>query len=169
MPNSALSTFLREKQDSQHLTVIPWASLKLGEALAEGAFGKIATGTWLGTKVAVKVMKPELTQKAGCELEDLVRECALMQPLGHVNVVKALGVATDFQSNVAMLMELCVTSLHELLHGDAYADARRYASWEHSLLAISTDVACGMQCLHEHGMVHRDLKPLNVLLSDGWV
>merc|ERR1719482_1894699 len=67
------------------------------------------------------------------------------------------------------MLELAVASLHELLHAERWGNARRQLTWASSLVAISTDVARGMMCLHDHGMVHRDLKPMNVLISEGWV
>jgi serine/threonine protein kinase len=36
-------------------------------------------------------------------------------------------------------------------------------------VAIATDIAFGMTFLHYHNLIHRDLKPLNVLLNDGWM
>jgi protein kinase 1 len=65
-------------------------------------------------------------------------------------------------------MELMSCSLHELMHGHAFRGLRRHVTWADSLLAIATDVTSGMTFLHYHNVIHRDLKPLNVLMTDGW-
>ncbi|KOO35508.1 hypothetical protein Ctob_015978, partial [Chrysochromulina tobinii] len=65
------------------------------------------------------------------------------------------------------VLELLEISLSELLHqSSGYAEHR---TWRNSLLSIASDVAKGVAYLHFNNLLHRDLKPGNVLLADSWV
>jgi serine/threonine protein kinase len=91
-----------------------------------------------------------------------------MMGLRHPNVVLMLGIATDHVRRVGIVLELLEISLLELLHGDC-AEYQEYRTWRASLLSIASDVAKGVAYLHFNNVLHRDLKPGNVLLADSWV
>eukprot|EP00900_Chrysochromulina_parva_P001831 jgi/Chrpa1/11649/Chrysochromulina_OHIO_Genome00022802-RA len=78
-----------------------------------------------------------------------------------------LGIATDHVQRVGIVLELLEISLLELLHGGS--EYKEYRTWRASLLSIASDVAKGLAYLHFNNVLHRDLKPGNVLLSDSWV
>jgi len=64
-------------------------------------------------------------------------------------------------------MELMPASLLDVLHHHRQRD--QLATWGASLVLIALDVAKGMAYLHAKDVVHRDLKPGNVLLTEQWV
>ena len=165
MPPALPDTELSQKVLQAVRRPIPWNSLGLTDKLAEGAFGTVTKGSLFGTEVAVKQMKP------GIAPTELIEECAIMHPVVHQNLVQAIGLSTDGIDKVGMVMEIMSTSLHDIMHHHGFTGMgiRPYVRWEKSLLAIVTDVAKGMRCLHANDLVHRDLKPLNVLLTPGWV
>jgi serine/threonine protein kinase len=78
-----------------------------------------------------------------------------------------LGIATDHVRRVGIVLERLEISLLELLHGGS--EYKEYRTWRASLLSIASDVAKGIAYLHFNNMLHRDLKPGNVLLSESWV
>lgn len=45
----------------------------------------------------------------------------------------------------------------------------RYRNWDSALFSIAADTAKGMAFIHYHGLLHRDLKPGNVLIDAQWV
>lgn len=131
--------------------------------IATGAFGTVHHAEWQLQTVAVKQAKVQ-------DVDGVVDEFLAVRHIIHPHVVAHLGIACDFDRHLGMLMELCVASLHELMHAAAFAGAvRQQLTWEQSMLALVTDVAKGMACLHSYHLLHRDLKPLNVLLNCAWV
>jgi serine/threonine protein kinase len=97
----------------------------------------------------------------------MLREHDAMMGLRHPNVVLMLGIATDHVRRVGIVLERLEISLLELLHGAG--EYKEYRTWRASLLSIASDVAKGIAYLHFNNVLHRDLKPGNVLLSDTWV
>jgi serine/threonine protein kinase len=82
-------------------------------------------------------------------------------------VLLTLGIAEDaVEGSKGIVMELMEASLADVL---TLASFEQYASWEGSFLSIAGDVANGMAYIHFHNMLHRDLKPGNVLLDAHWV
>ena len=86
--------------------------------------------------------------------------------LHHPNVLLTMGIAHD-DGKVGILMELMPASLLDVL--DHHRQREQLATWEASLVLIALDVALGMTHLHAKDVVHRDLKPGNVLLTEQWI
>ena len=81
----------------------------------------------------------------------------------HRNITTLIGTAlVDF--TIYIVTELAVNgSLFDYLHNE-----KKTPSVDRSL-AWASDVARGMKHLHDHDVIHRDLKSPNVLLSSEWV
>jgi serine/threonine-protein kinase len=120
-----------------------------------------ATDLRLGREVAVKVLLANLTQDAGL-VERFEREARALAAIGHPAVVSVFDVdAGDPASGREpyFVMELCPDgSLAERL-----ADVGRLPP--HEVVALARQIAAGLSALHERGIVHRDVKPHNILLT----
>ena len=57
-------------------------------------------------------------------------------------------------------------SLWDLLGGDEATEETRKPLDEKTVKAIAADILAGLAALHEHGIVHRDIKPQNILRCD---
>ena len=154
------------EQSSSASKLIAWNDLEMIEKLGEGTFGSVHACSFKATPCTVKQLREDKESSVQL-LANMLREHDAMMGLRHPNVVLMLGIATDHVRRVGIVLELLEISLLELLHGTA--DYKEYRTWRASLLSIASNVAKGVAYLHFNNVLHRDLKPGNVLLSDSWV
>lgn len=137
---------------------------RLISLLGRGGMGMVfkASHTRLKRLVAVKVLPPSLTFDAG-GAERLHREIEAAGAVRHPNVVYATDAGED-QGIVYLVMEYVEgIDLGQLV-------ARRGALPIAAACEICRQVAVGLAHLHQRHLIHRDLKPTNLMLaSDGTV
>ena len=113
----------------------------------------------LGRQVAVKRLHAESPQDMG---ERFAREARVGASLNHPNVVSVYDTVTD-EDGVLIVMEY----VEGPTFGQALADGQ--LSRERALRVLE-GVAAALDHVHEGGVVHRDVKPANVLIRpDGTV
>ncbi|MCA1690765.1 MAG: protein kinase [Actinobacteria bacterium] len=117
-----------------------------------------ATDDILGRPVAVKVLLPHLASDQSF-LERFRREAISAARLAHPNVVATFDTGID--DGVAyIVMELVDgQTLHSVLATTGTLNPLR-------AVAIALQVAAALEYAHAHGVVHRDIKPGNILLCD---
>jgi serine/threonine-protein kinase len=118
----------------------------------------VANEAGLGRKVVIKVLSPELA--AGINADRFAREIRLAASLQQANIAPLLatGSAAGHPYYTMPLVE--GRSLRDRL-------AREGALPIADAVSILRDVARALAFAHAHGVVHRDIKPGNVLLSGG--
>ena len=145
--------------------LVSWSDLKVLGPIGAGSFGEVRVAVYNSTRCAIKSLRAATAPGA---LGELLQEFELTIRLHHPNVLLTMGIAHDSKDGrTGILMELMPASLLDLLHH--HRQREQLATWEASLVLIALDVAKGMAYLHAKGVVHRDLKPGNVLLSEHWV
>ena len=112
----------------------------------------------LGDKVAVKVLRPDLSRRP-----EMIRrfrsEMALARKVRHPNVCRIYA-AGEEQGRLYLAMELLEgKDLKTLLR------ATRQGLGPEQAFECAMQIASGLQALHDVGIVHRDVKPANVMLD----
>jgi serine/threonine-protein kinase len=132
----------------------------LERLLGEGGFAWVFAGRDPdGSPVAVKVLKPRYAGDP--QFDSRFRnEAETAAKLRHPSIIRIRSVARA-GGRVYFAMDLCPDSLGARLARDGPLP-------EGAIIRIATDVLHGLAFAHEQGVIHRDLKPDNILIhADG--
>ncbi|KAK4004511.1 hypothetical protein OUZ56_006245 [Daphnia magna] len=149
---------------SNGLNPLPTARKKFEEALSlqvtnkllgQGFFGDVFEGKFNGDLVAVKQMKKTTSLK-----RTIQREMSTHKELNHVNVVQLLDVA-DSSDNLFthLVLELCGGTLTD------YCEKKYSGPELPPDELVLYQIANGLHYIHSRNLVHRDIKPDNILIS----
>jgi len=133
---------------------------QLERLLGQGGFAWVFVGREAdGTPVAVKLLKPRYAGDP--QFESRFRnEAETAAKLQHPNIIRIRTVARA-GVHVYFAMDLCADSLGARI-------GREGPLPEGAIIGIAADVARGLGFAHQQGVIHRDLKPDNILIhSDG--
>ena len=140
-------------------TPIPrtWGHLEIRSVLGVGGFGVVyqAWDPQLASEVALKVLTSE-TAEAGATV---IQEARLLARVRHPNVVSIFG-ADRSAGQVGLWMELVRgRTLKQLVKQQGVFGAREAA-------LVGLDLTRALAAVHGAGLVHRDVKPHNVMRDD---
>ena len=129
---------------------------KILSTIGSGGFGTVylAEDTWIDKKVALKV-----PHKQGVDFGELLREPRLLASLNHPNIVTIL--TAEKQENVFFIVMEFVPgeTLETIIARDGALE-----------LSLALDYTCqicnAVDHAHRHGVLHRDLRPANVLVAE---
>src|SRR5262245_27811130 len=128
--------------------------------LGAGGMGEVyrARDTRLGRDVAVKAL-PEAFAQDPERLARFEREAKLLASLNHPNVAGIYGVEEGQGTRFLVL---------EFVDGETLASRlSRGALPINDAIEIALQIAAGLEVAHEAGVIHRDLKPGNVMITAG--
>ena len=130
------------------------------ETLGVGGMGSVykARDTRLNRFVALKILRPELSTDPA-EIRRLEQEARAAAVVNDPHVVQVFSSGTD-HGQFYLVMELVDQGSLD----DRMAELGRVA--EAQVLDTGIQVARGLRAAHEKGLIHRDIKPGNILFSD---
>ena len=133
---------------------------RLDSRLAQGGMGEVWKGydIQLGREVAIKALRSDVTN-AEAKLRRLRAEAHNSANLAHPNIA-ALFEYYEHDGIGFLIMEYVPSkSLADLFHSKGAMDPIE-------LLPILIQTARGLFVAHSHGVIHRDVKPANIMVSD---
>jgi len=132
---------------------------ELEELVGAGGMSSVfkARDTLLERHVALKILHPHFTEDEQY-VERFRREARAVASLSHPNIVTILDRGED-EGRQFIVFELVEgQTLADVLHEEGRLPVRR-------ALEIAMQVARGLGFAHEQGLIHRDVKPQNVILN----
>jgi eukaryotic-like serine/threonine-protein kinase len=133
---------------------------EVGEVLGRGGMGVVyrAQDRQLGEAVAIKVLRPELGSLDPTVLERFKQELRLARRITHRNVVRTYDLG-EAGGTYYITMELVRgTTLATFIRDAGRLDVR-------ATLTIGKQLCRALEVAHEEGIVHRDIKPQNLLVD----
>jgi serine/threonine protein kinase len=141
-----------------------WRGFYLGkylilERIGVGGMGIVYLGEhkFLRRRVAIKVLPLALAQDAWF-LQQFYQEAQAVAALDHPNIVRAHDIDRDGNLHFLVMEYVDGASLQEIVSRHGRLEVLRAAHY-------IRQAALGLQHAHEVGLVHRDIKPGNLLLS----
>ena len=125
-------------------------------SLGSGGFGSVflAKDTWLNIKVAIKV-----PHKQSLELFKLLKEPRLQAALNHPNIVRMISAERENKIFFMVMEYIKGKTLEKILMNEKTLDIEKAINYV-------KQIAYGVEHAHKNNIIHRDLRPSNVILSE---
>ncbi len=133
---------------------------RLNRLLGDGGMGTVyeAEHLLLGTRVAIKVLHPELVRRAGL-VERFLQEARVSAQIKSPHVVQVLDVDQTVDGVAYIVMELLEGEpLSKVLDRESRLDPNKACEYTRQILEA-------LEAAHALAVVHRDLKPENVFVT----
>lgn len=125
-------------------------------SLGSGGFGSVflAKDTWLNIKVAIKV-----PHKQSLELYKLLKEPRLQAALNHPNIVRMISAEKENKIFFMVMEYVKGRTLEKILEEEKLLDIEK-------AIGYITQISYGVDHAHKNKIIHRDLRPSNVIISE---
>jgi eukaryotic-like serine/threonine-protein kinase len=130
------------------------------ETLGAGGMGTVykARDTQLERFVALKLLHKDLSGVADNDAQ-LQQEARVAASVNHPNVVQIFSLGMDHGQFYVVMELIDHGSLDDLIESQGRVP-------EHQMLDIGIQIARGLRAAHRKGLIHRDVKPANILFVD---
>jgi serine/threonine-protein kinase len=143
-------------------TIKTLGGFELIQKIGQGGMGTVlkARQISLDRVVALKVLPPKIAQKDPVFVERFIREARTSAKLNHPNIVQGIEVGKDEATQLYFFAMEFIDgpTVKALLKQQRVLEEKR-------ALEIALGVTQALICAHRAGIVHRDIKPDNILLT----
>ncbi|KAJ3104076.1 Serine/threonine-protein kinase 4 [Phlyctochytrium planicorne] len=152
---------LSKKHPQLFRTAIPLSGVEILEPIGRGTYGSVHKGTLKSNNSAIAIKMISLEE---WDMEGIIRELDILKICSNPNIVAFKGHGIK-DLNLMLFMEYCDGgSLHSILH------ALGKSLSEEQISCVMFEMALGLSYLHGKGIIHRDIKAGNILLTaDGQI
>ncbi len=162
-PESLAAEMLSEREKQANLTNKEIGHYKIKELLGKGGMGEVylAQDSRLNRRVALKFLPLELTDQRD-RLKRFEQEARAVSALNHPNILTIHEFGTQGDSHFIVM---------ELVEGETLSERMVFGRMSVvEILNVAAQVASALSAAHEAGIVHRDIKPDNIMIRhDGIV
>ena len=149
---------MSEKSYTKYIGIVLDDRYQILEKIGQGGMAVVfrAIDLRLNREVAIKIIKDELFRDVDM-LRRFYAEAHAVAQLSHPGIVAVYDVSQN--ENVGYLVM-------ELISGitlKQYIDRKKAVPWK-QVVHFSRQIADALQHAHEHGIIHRDIKPMNIML-----
>jgi serine/threonine-protein kinase len=139
---------------------------RLVRMLGDGGMGSVfeARHEVLGSSVALKFLHPELARRQGL-VQRFLQEARVSAKIQSLHVVRVTDVEQTGEGLPFIVMEFLNGKSLQALYEELYRNQKRL-TFEDGL-RYAMQILDGLEAAHEEGVVHRDLKPDNVMIVSG--
>ena len=133
---------------------------RIERPVGSGGMGMVylAEDLELGEKIAIKTLRPELLTSDETAIERFRNEIRLARRMAHRNIVRTHDFGKSDGVYFVTMEFVEGTTLRAVLERRGHLGAP-------AMLAIARQLTEALQCAHEQGIIHRDIKPQNLLLD----
>ncbi|XP_013136578.1 PREDICTED: serine/threonine-protein kinase STK11 [Papilio polytes] len=135
----------------------------MGDVLGEGSYGKVKEmlDSESLCRRAVKILKKRKLRRIPNGEQNVQKEIQLLRILRHKNVIELVDVMyNDEKQKMYLVMEFCVGVLQDMLESSPGKKFPQRQAHDYF-----TQLLDGLEYLHGQGVVHKDIKPGNLLLT----
>lgn len=136
---------------------------ELLEKIGDGGMAVVykAKDKLLNRFIAVKILRPEFTKDAAF-VENFKRESQAAAGLTHPNVVGVYDVGREGNINYIVMEYIEGKTLNEIIKEEAPMDYKK-------VIDITKQVASALKVAHKNKIIHRDVKPHNIMVTNDGV
>lgn len=130
------------------------------EKVGEGGMAVVykAKDILLGREVAIKILRPEFIDDESF-IKSFKRESMATATLSHQNIVNVYDVGEDGNIYFIVMEFINGKTLSEIIKNEAPFSPK-------TIISIGKQIANALNVAHKNGIIHRDVKPHNIMISD---